>query len=148
MSTIKHAAYAETIQTATIGGNFNSRVTAAYTDASSAIANQTDLHLFADFELALGSFTALAGGYVGLYILPSVDGGTTFPDGGGSVVPAESLLAGIFPLTAGASAKVVTIANVSLPPTSFKIVLGNFSGATFAASGNTLRYRRHNIDVA
>lgn len=148
MATIKHAAYAETIQTATIGGNFNSRANASYTDASTAIANGTDLHLFADMELTLGSFTATAGGYVGLYILPSVDGGTTFPDGGGSVVPAESLLAGVFPVTTGASAKVVTLANVPLPPTSFKIVLGNFTGGTLAASGNALKYRRHNIDVS
>jgi hypothetical protein len=151
VATISHASYGEAIQSITLTG-FDGRATGNYSNAltsTSAITNDSDLYLFADFELHLNTMgsNASAGGYVALYILASVDGGTTYPDGSSAVPPAESNLAAVFPATSGTVAKTMTATNVPLPPAKFLVMLGNFTGGSAASPYGTLRYRRHNLNV-
>jgi hypothetical protein len=111
----------------------------------SAIDNEADKYMNADFELNLGSFggTPSSGGYVELYLLYSVDG-TNFCDGSTTVDPPATALVGAFAIRANTAAQRITIDGVPLLPFKFKTLLRNKTGQSFNASGNTLKMRRYN----
>lgn len=113
---------------------------------SAEIANETDLDMFADFELNVTFGTAPAGEQaVELYLIPALDG-TNYADGSGSVDPAKALLAGVFEVRAVTSAQRVGVWGVRLPPSDFKVLVINEAGQAFPASGSTVQYRRYNIN--
>jgi hypothetical protein len=142
VSTIKHAAYAETA-TSALTTDLNSLANSGYSALSSAVTNSSGLHLFADLEIYLASATFVAGGYVAVYVIPTVDG-TNYAY---STVPASTFMVAAVPVASGTGARYVTATNVPLPPADFKWQVGNFTGVALASSGNTLKYRRHSIDV-
>ena len=169
MATVKHAAPAATytfswpdafgqLDSAIGIGNFTT-LSGTASGATLKVDN-TNLtgggYLYGDFELTLGSLTALAGGYVGLYIVPSLDGSNFAPSGaagalaGATVGPGEGYLSAVFPLYAATSVQLAYATNVPLPPLNFRVVLQNVSGATFAVKGqgNALKLSRHHIDVS
>lgn len=142
MATVTHAA--PTAEATPITTEANSLADGSFCVDSGSIDNETGEYLYASFELELASLTPTAGGYVGLYIIPTLDG-TNFGD---STTPPETALAAVFPVTSTTGAKRVMAFNIPLPPLEFKCVLGNHTGVAFGASGNVLTIRRHNIDVA
>lgn len=118
------------------------------TAISAAIDNLTDLYEYIDLELYLAQITGIAPPYVSIWILYSLDG-TNYEDGSAGTpgtLPVKQPDA-IIPIAEAnvTSRKIVT--NIPIAPLKFKILLQNSTGAAFAASGNTLKYNRHNEQV-
>ena len=114
----------------------------------SEIDNETGKHMYADFEL-LCDFASnpSAGGYVALYLIPSLDG-TNYADGDASIVPAESLLVGAFPVQANTNDQRIHLRGVLLPPLKFKPLVVNKSGQAFTSDNDhALSYRTYNEEV-
>lgn len=118
---------------------------------SSAIENDTastERWLYGDFELDLDTQTARTGSpAVQMYILPTVDGGTTYPTGSDSITPSSELLAGVFTFPADATAHISVLRGVLLPPSDFKVLLVNNTSQTFNATGNTLRMSKYSLEA-
>jgi hypothetical protein len=79
------------------------------------------------------------GTVIELYLLPSVDGGTTYPDGSSSILPQTSLYVGGFIVRAVTTAQIMSLRGVALPPGFFKYLVQNTTNQAFPASGSTLR---------
>jgi len=115
--------------------------------ASSAIANETNLDVYADIWLHLASLTPTGAPYINLYILEAIDG-STYPSATGSVLrnqPQHLLCSFILDTTA--AAQDVIVRGVMLPPGSFKVVADNQSGPTLAASGSYVKMITYNLDL-
>lgn len=107
---------------------------------SSAQDNSTDLYLYADYELAVTFATApTVNTVIELYLLPSIDGGTVYPDGSSTVLPQAALYVGGFVVRAVTTAQVMVIRQVALPPGLYKLEVQNTTNRAFPASGSTLR---------
>lgn len=107
---------------------------------SAAIDNSTYLDLFDDLELAVDFVSApTVGTVVEVYLLPSIDGGTTYPDGSTSVLPQSSLYVGGFAVRSTTAAQVMSLRGVALPAGRFKYLVQNTTNQAFPASGSTLR---------
>jgi hypothetical protein len=120
----------------------NSLANAGLSALGTEVNNETDLAIYGDFELVLASLTPTGTPYVALYLVPAVDNTPTYPDTAASFLPIY--LATQFPLATGAAAKRSTIVNIPIPPLKFKVLIENRTGVAFAASGNTLKIRKHN----
>jgi hypothetical protein len=107
--------------------------------ASSAIDNETGLYLYMSVELALATLTPTGTPYCNLYLVKSVDG-TNFEDL--NVSMGHEVIA-VFPMATTAAAKRIAVANILIPPLQFKLAVENQTGVSLAASGSTLKYRRH-----
>lgn len=118
----------------------NSLATNAMSAASAAIANQTNLDMYVDVEVVLGSLSPTAGAYVAVYIALAADG-TNYPAPSAADMRLSStqLLCVIPTGVAASTAQRVAARNVLLPPGTFKLYMDNQTGATLAASGNTLK---------
>jgi hypothetical protein len=117
---------------------------------SNNVPSDTDptLDLFADLELAVDFVTAPTGGtVVELYLLPSIDGGTTYPDGSSSVLPQSSLYVGGFAVRATTAAQVMVIRGIALPPGYYKYLIQNTTNQPFPASGTTLRQNTYQLQT-
>lgn len=107
---------------------------------SAALNNSTELALWADLELAVTFGTApTANTVIELYLLPSIDGGTTYPDGSSSVDPQAALYVGGFVVRAVTTAQVLVVRGIVLPPGFYKYLVKNTTNRAFPASGSTLR---------
>lgn len=135
----------ETIATV-LSTELNSLANGGYSAASAAQGSDSvGGPLYGDFELVLASLNPSdVGTLAELYIQPSVDG-TNYVDNPSSTNPASNQLAGVFIGDYGTSAKRTLIRDVPLPPGLWKAVLKNISGVAFAASGNTVKVRAHNL---
>ncbi len=122
--------------------------------AASQIDNSTALDVFADLSVVLGSITTGSGTpYLGFYLYPLNEDGTTYGDGQfGSAVagpPPSIYLAGNILLPASATGTLKgAVRGIILAPGKFKFLIFNQAGATLAASGNTINYRTYNRSVA
>lgn len=125
----------------------NSLASGSKAVASSAVDNATDKNRYADFELnvTFGSSPS-AGGYVLLYLIPSLDG-TNFADGDASTDPQSHLEVGAFQVRATTNAQKLHLRDVKLPPFKFKPLLVNNTSQSFPASGSTLKTRAYNEEV-
>jgi hypothetical protein len=117
------------------------------------ITNGTALDIFADLSIALGSITAAAPNYIGIYLYPLNKDGTTYGDGrfGTSAAgpPPGNYWVGNIGFNTGAAAIVGNLTRIILPPGSFKFVFYNQAGATLVgSSGNTCQYRTYNRSIA
>lgn len=125
----------------------NSLATATASAAGTAQDNSTNLDLYADFVLSVTFGVApTANTTVDLYLLPSIDGGTTYADAVVAATPAKSMLVGSFYCRNVATAQVMTLANVPIPE-KFKMMVVNNSGQAMAASGNTLKYQSWHLQA-
>lgn len=119
----------------------NSLANAAASAASAAIDNTTNLDMFMDLELNLATQGAArsTGAIVSVYMVSTLDGGTTYADANTGVAE----LVAVFPLDAATTARVAVRRGVPLSGNLFKLVVLNGTGQAFAASGTTLRYRTY-----
>jgi hypothetical protein len=93
-----------------------------------------------EFTIAAQGSARSAGAYVGIYVVPSLDGGTTYSYGSNSLTPAAHQFALALPLDAAVTARVVTGLLFIPACTHCKLLVVNATGQTFAASGNILKY--------
>lgn len=97
--------------------------------------------IYADVEfVAGGTFSPTAGGFIELWLLRSLDGGSTYEDGSATVAPGRAPDI-VIPVEAGTT---ITPRNgasgLVLPPAFFKPLARNQTGATLPASGNLIRF--------
>lgn len=132
----------------------NSLANATTDLGSTVIDNQTDLNVYMDLELTLASFdlSAQTAPSVDIYIIESVDGGTDYDTATDAVSAAASypasdklLCSFALRLGTGAEAKTAVKSGLVIPPSKFKLLLLNRTGAAFASSGNVLAYRTYNV---
>ncbi len=131
-----------------LSSDLNSLANGAYSAASGAIDNTATKHLYMALQLRLASLTpGAANTGISVYLLPCTD--TTYPDGGGAVVPGpETYLCCFAALSTAAGAKARDMAGLIVPPLAFKLVILNGSGVALAASGSTLAYRLYSEQAA
>jgi hypothetical protein len=126
----------------------NALANTAASAASSAIANQTNLDVYADLELVLASLTPVAPNYGTLYVLEAIDG-TNYPSATAAVLrnqPSQILCTFALDTTATTAQRIV-VRNVVLPPGSFKVVFDNQAGVALAGSGNTVKMITYNVNL-
>ena len=121
----------------------NSLANGSASSASAAIDNTTNLDLFMDVELSVAAQGSArsAGAIVSVFMVASLDGGTTYADVNTSVAE----LVAVFPLDAATTARVAVRRGIPLSGGLFKLVALNGTGQAFAASGNTVRYRTYSL---
>jgi hypothetical protein len=129
-----------------LGSSSGKAISAAQVNDDSVA--QPTLNLFADLELAVDFVSApTAGTVVELYLLPSIDGGTTYPDGSTSILPQSSLYVGGFAVRNTTAAQVMVIRGVALPPGYYKYLVQNTTNQAFPATGSTLRMNTYQIQT-
>lgn len=102
--------------------------------------------LFDNLELSVDFVTApTAGTVVEVYLLPSIDDGTTYPDGSTSILPQSSLYAGGFAVRSTTAAQVMVLRGVALPPGFFKYLVQNTTNQAFPATGSVLRRNSYQL---
>lgn len=110
------------------------------TGAGAVINNTSDLLLLCYCRLNLGSITPAGAAHISLFLIRSMDGGSTYEDPQTAIAPPAGIPTQTRGLTTGASAKVVQFEPFILTPGHHKLLLGNLSGAALNASNNTLKY--------
>lgn len=116
---------------------------------SSEINNTTDQFMYDDLEFVATYGTGpVAGSVVDLYLLPSQDNGTTYPDGDASNDPPANTKVASFPLKNNTSQQIVPFRRVPLPPGKFKYLIKNTAGQAMAATGNTLKRNSWSMQIA
>ena len=120
--------------------------------SATQIDNTTNLDLFADVSVSLGSVTPTGSPFIGLYLYPLNEDGTSYGDGrfGSSAAgpPPSAYFVGVIPCVATAGVITGTLRGVVLPPSKFKFVLYNGTGVSLASSSNTIDYKTYNYSVA
>lgn len=104
--------------------------------------NSSNLDLYASVLVNLGSFTSTTGASITLRVYSAQS--SDVPDNTGSVGGGDTYTQ---PITVGASAKVVVFPMVRLYPESMRLQITNNGGASFAASGNSIKVRPYNENV-
>lgn len=126
----------------------NSLANNTMTVASGVISNDTALDMEVDLEINLGSLSPGTGATVVLYILEAIDGSNYPAQSDADLRLTTSQILAVIPIgTAGSTAQRVPVRNVLIPPGKFKIKLDNQTGATLAASGNTVKYISYDTNL-
>lgn len=116
--------------------------------------NGNSLDVFADISISLGSVTTVAPNYLGIYLFPLNQDGTTFGDGQytagtqSTAVPSPSYWVGNIVVPVGTQVLVGNVTRIVLPPGTVKFLIYNQAGVALAASSNTIQYRTYNRSVA
>ena len=136
---------------AACAGEINSLPTLDAVLCSVVVSNASNLDLTMDVSVSLGSVTTGAGSpYVGVYIYPLNQDGTTYGDGqfGSQAAgpPSASYLACNIPAPASTTGAIVGSCMTAIPPANYKIVLYNGLLVTMAGS-NTVKYQTFNRQV-
>lgn len=93
---------------------------------------------FANFQLTVTFEIAPAlQASIAVFILPSIDGGSTYADGSPTVNP-QIPPSFILYCNAVATTQQLGALQIALPPGNFKVLLRNDTSQSFAASGNVL----------
>lgn len=147
MSDVYQQSYATIVSQMTT--ELNSLANNARAISSDLGGDATDAPLYGDFELVVTFGTnPTVDTTIDLYLVRAADG-SNYEDGDASVRPSPDAFAGSFPVRAVTSAQRIVIRDVPMPPGFYKTVIhNNGTGQAFAASGNTLKVRPHNLQVA
>lgn len=123
-------------------------ISAAQSNAGDGLDASTGGDLFADLELKVTFASApTAGTVVELYLLASIDGGTTYPDGSTTVLPQSSSYVGGFAVRAVNTAQIMVVRGIALPPDYYKYLVQNTTNVAFPATGSTLRENAYQIET-
>lgn len=117
------------------------------------IDNSGNLDVFYDFALILGSAAFVAPNFIGVYLYPLTQDGTTYGDGrfGSSAAgpPPANYWERDIGLVAATQAQTGAYLRGVMPPGKFKFVLYNQGGVTLGGSGgNKIYYRTYNRSIA
>jgi hypothetical protein len=104
--------------------------------------NSSNLDLYCNIRVTLGSITPSAGGTISLVVFSTQSGNA--PDNTATLGGGDQYSV---PLTTGASIKELNFPMVRLYPESCRICVVNNSGVALAASGNALTVRPFNESV-
>lgn len=116
----------------------NSLANGALTALGSVLNNSSGL-VYADLEFASGGSFSPTGGMIQVWFLVSLDGGSTYEDGGGAVMPSGLPDASI-PIRVGSSIVVrCGCPRIQLPVGYYKPVALNATGATLPTVNNIIR---------
>jgi hypothetical protein len=107
--------------------------------------NSTNLDLYGNVEIDLGSLTPTTGGSITLRAYATANAGGSVPNDIGSVGGGDAYT---LPLTVATGAKVVIFPMIRLYPFSMRLQVTNNSGVTLAASGNAIKVQPFNESVA
>ena len=141
--------------TTTLWSTASSLVTDATTELNSlanaarafgtAIANQSALNRYADFEIIakFASRPTAVTPYVNLFLIPALFG-ATYTIITAATAPPATLFVGAFPIATSTGPQRSVIPRVILPPLKFKTCTENNSGKSFAATGTTVRHVTYN----
>jgi hypothetical protein len=138
---------------AAFGTEINSLANGNAVLSSVSITNGTALDIFSDVSFVAGAtVTTAAPNYLGLYLYPLNEDGSTYGDGRFGTAAAGPPPANYYRGTIGFNAATLTtiagvFEGIRLPPGTFKFVLYNQAGVALAAS-NTCDYRTYNRSVA
>jgi hypothetical protein len=113
----------------------------AYVGVSSAITNATGLYQYAALEFNSSLTNAAAGGFVSVWLYPTLDL-TNYADSTGKSLQTASLMATIALDVTAASAQRVVLTNIPIPPFDFKMNMYNGTGSSMS-SGTTLTMVRY-----
>ena len=119
---------------------------------AAAIANQTNLDLFADLSFeAGGTMTTAAPGYLGFYLYPqnhnAIYGDGAFGTTAAGPPPSNYAVGAIgFPIGAGITIHGV-VTGIIIPPGNCKFLLYNQAGNPLPATGNVVQYRVYDRSV-
>lgn len=95
-----------------------------------------------DLRIPISSATPTAGGYLAVYILPAIDGGTSnYASPNAASAPPGSLQVGIYQ-AANAATTEIAVLDIPIPPYSFKVLILNKLGVSITASANAQLQRR------
>jgi hypothetical protein len=114
------------------------------TSAFVSYDNSSNLDLYADVEVDLGSITPGTGGAIVLRVFATANAGASVPDNTGSVGGGDTYTA---PLLAGTGTKIVTFPLVRLYPFAMRLCVTNNAGVALAASGNAIKVQPYNEQV-
>lgn len=97
--------------------------------------------ILVDIEfLSGGTFTPTAGGFLEVWLLRSLDGGTSYEDGSATIAPGRPADAKIAVRAGTTITPRAGLSGVQLPPGFYKPILRNQTGASLPATGNLLRF--------
>jgi hypothetical protein len=117
-----------------------------------AISNGSPLDIFADLSISLASAAFVAPNYIGIYLYPLNQDGSTYGDGrfGSSAAgpPPANYAVGNIGIVAATQAQEGSLLRIILPPGTFKFVLYNQGGVALAAASNVCLYRTYNRAIA
>jgi len=105
--------------------------------------NSSALNLYASVTIKLGSLNPTTGASITLRVF--VNDGTDTSDNTGSVGGGDTYTV---PVTTGSGAKVVIIPMIRLYPLSLRLCVTNNTNVSLAASGNEIKVRPYNEEVA
>ena len=132
------------------GSEVNSLATGNAILSSVTIANGTAKDTYADVSVSIASITTGSGApYLGLYLYPLNQDGSTYGDGrfisAAAGPPLSGYYVGQIPLVPSVTqSQTGAVTGIVIPPGSFKLVLYNLAGVVLAASSNTISYRTYN----
>ena len=127
--------------------SMNSLADGSFAGAGSIISNElggTVLYQYINLEVSLGPLSPAAGGFVDIWIYPTMDG-STFASASKPLITSNLLATFQVDTTASTSQRMI-LANVPIPPLDFKLDIRNKTGVQLGGIGtaaNTLKYRRH-----
>jgi hypothetical protein len=143
-TTLKQLKYGTLTTLETTSLNSLAASTQVIGSAASISGDATDADLYADFELVVTFAVApTVDSEVRLYLIRSADG-TNYEDGDSTLRPPAGASVGGFQVRAVTTAQRMIVRDVQLPPGLWKPLLVNTNQA-WAASGNTLKLRPHNL---
>ena len=142
MSSILYDANFGTLKLSHQSSDLNSLAHAGYafgTDTDNIVDNSVALKLLLFAILNLGSITPTGAAHMRLFLVRSIDG-TNYEDPQTAADPPAGMPGWSRGMFAGASAKVILFGPILLSPGKSKILIGNSSGVSLAASGNSVKY--------
>jgi hypothetical protein len=114
------------------------------------VGNASNLDLFCDVSLIMGSVTTVGSPFIGISLCPLLHDATTFGDGRTSFSgpPPSTYFEGVIVVALGTIAPSGGITGIRMPPTNFKFAVHNGLGTPFASSGNAMQYKTYNRSIA
>lgn len=118
------------------------------TKSSSPYDNTTNLDLYVDVEVVLGSLSPGTGSFIALYVGETVDG-SNFPAQSAADMRLTStqLLVVIPTGTATTTAQRIVARNVLIPPGKFDVYFDNQTTVSLNGTGNTVKFLAYNYNL-
>lgn len=140
--------------TSCFGTEVNSIINGNAILSSVALDNSSNLDVFCDISISLGSITTAAGiPFLGFFLYPLNQDSTSYGDGrfGSSAAgppPSSYFICSVMLPPSNTGVQTGMARGILLPDGAFKFVMYSSAGVTLAASANTIKYRTYNRSIA